>query len=132
MKKNNIVLDFSGNKSMDTMLAGQPLAIMPAELAKKLLKIYANTFIRADAADIINDHITDLHIAAAEKDLNTAMKISFEWLQERDLIKHILCDDWDAYKVDREDILRMKTDMLEDDDNSEFVSTAKVMPKLRR
>ena len=130
--KKNITLDFSGNKSMDAMLAGQPLAIMPAELAKKLLKIYANTLMKADATDIINDHITDLHMAAVEKDLNTAMRISLDWMQERYLIEHVMSDNWDIYAVEQETIHVDKYEdrqPMKDVDISELVKAVDVRPK---
>ena len=49
----NVVLDFTSNKSINGMLAGQPVAIMPAELAKKLLADYATKLSKTTLSSII-------------------------------------------------------------------------------
>lgn len=96
----NITLDFTGNKSMDALLAGQPVAIMPAELAKKLLKMYADRLVSAKANAIIDNHIANLHEASENGDLNGAIEMSISWIQERDLINNVSAGNWDVYSTE--------------------------------
>jgi hypothetical protein len=95
----NIILDFSTNKTMENMLSGQPMAILPAELAKKLLLDYSLTWNKTSPESIINNHINDLCKARTEGNIDMAIRMSIAWIQERELIGNILSSNWDAYAV---------------------------------
>lgn len=95
----NVVLDFGLNQSLDALLAGQPMALMPAELAKKLLKNYADNLRSASAERIIGNHITTLREKASSDDLEGAINASISWVQERDLINNVTLGNWDVYEV---------------------------------
>lgn len=97
MKNQNVVLDFTINKSIENQTGGQPLAIMPSELAKKLLKMYADKLVKASAYNIIaefRDKLIDC------KTVNESVVCALEYVQERDLIGNCAAENWDAYKVE--------------------------------
>jgi hypothetical protein len=101
----NITLDFTANKAVENLTAGQPLAIMPAELAKKLLMLYATELRKSTAYNIVSAHISNLRrIMDASNDvLSEAIVCSINWIQERDLIDNVVAENWDAYTVVRTD-----------------------------
>lgn len=103
----NIILDFTANKAIESLTAGQPLAIMPAELTKRLLKHYASSLVHASDTDIIMRHIDTLR---ACKDVDEAVETSITFIQERDLIKNVIAEQWDIYAVNTE--LIMSTSIL--------------------
>lgn len=92
----NIVLDFTVNKAIESLTAGQPLAVMPAELAKRLLRSYANTLQSRSVNSIIHDHINDLSNC---ENMSQAVEVSLEFIQERELIQNVQYGNWDAYEV---------------------------------
>lgn len=81
------------------MVVDQPVAVMPAELAKKLLQMYAERLRYASETEIIRDHIKTLEKFATANDLEGAMSASLSWLTERELINNIAQGNWDAYKA---------------------------------
>lgn len=93
---NNIVLDFTQNKSMESLLAGQPVAIMPAELAKKLLRMYAEKLQRVKFEGLKLEHCEDLSRSLNMDEL-IAKQVSF--VVEQELIQNITHEQWDAYAV---------------------------------
>ena len=93
----NVVLDFTTNKSIDGLLAGQPVAILPAELAKKLLVDYANKLAKTSLHNIIEEHVDSLR---SSKDHQDMMEKSISFIQERELIQNCAAKNWDAYAVD--------------------------------
>ena len=93
----NVVLDFTTNKSMDGLLAGQPVAILPAELAKKLLADYANKLTTTSLDNIIEEHVKNLR---SSKDHQDMMEKSISFIQERELIQNCSAKNWSAYEVD--------------------------------
>jgi hypothetical protein len=93
----NVVLDFTTNKSMDGLLAGQPVAILPAELAKKLLADYANKLTTTSLNNIIEEHVDNLR---SSKDHQDMMEKSISFIQERELIQNCSAKNWSAYEVD--------------------------------
>ena len=102
----NITLDFTANKAIESLTAGQPLALLPAELAKKLLKLYATQLNKTSAREIITNHISNLRDIVNEDNvedkLSKAIVASIEWIQERDLITNVLANNLDAYAVPTE------------------------------
>ena len=100
----NIVLDFTVNQSIANLTAGQPLAIMPAELSKKLLTVYAENLISVKPSVVIEEHILLLKEAAATDNLDWAVNLSIGWLQERDLIQNIRDQKWDLYDITKQQV----------------------------
>lgn len=87
---------------MGDMLADQPLAIMPAALATKLLLSYINGLTKSNSWKIITAHIRKLEETRDNKDgadLAAARRLSLGWLQERELIDNIIAGNWDKYEV---------------------------------
>ena len=102
IKEQNIVLDFTNSKTIEKQLGEQPLAIMPAHIAEKLLTLAAEQMIKASSKEIIEDHIVSLeNIVRSGKGLNEAVRESIEWIQERELIHNIASGAFDSYRVVR-------------------------------
>jgi len=97
----NIVLDFTNNKSINGLLAGQPVAVLPAELAKKLLVDYANKLATTSLYNIIEEHVDNLR---GSKDHQDMMEKSISFIQERELIQNCSAKNWSAYEVPQEDL----------------------------
>lgn len=97
--KKNITLDFSSSQQMENLTSNQPLAIMPAELAKKLLRMYADSLFATDTRTIITDHIDILTARAKDNDLPGAINASLSWIVERELISNVVNGNWSAYEV---------------------------------
>lgn len=95
MKNNKITLDFTQATSQ------QEVAVMPAKLAQKLLKDYAKNLSYATARDIIQLHMKDLEHCKNMNDLKSAVEISANFVQERQLITNISEGNWDVYKVEQ-------------------------------
>lgn len=102
-KSPNIVFDFTVNKTMENLIANQPVALMPAALAQKLLTTYAERLVKASPQDIIAEHIDSLLPVQKEGNLAVALDISLNWLQERDLIQNIAAKKFDLYTVKPEE-----------------------------
>ena len=100
--KNNIVLDFTANRAMEGVTADQPLAIMPAELAKKLLKEYAKRLVNASAYDIIDAFKSDIH--PGDDSIPDVMNKAAGFIQERQLIENCAKENWDAFACNQESI----------------------------
>lgn len=107
----NITLDFTAEKAVDGAIAGQPLAIMPAELAKKLLKAYAKKLVSASPRDIISPIIDELKRIVNIDDGNTnrvneAVIACAQFIQERTLIDNCAKENWDAFAVENLDAMK--------------------------
>lgn len=87
-----ITLDFT--KTATTV--DQEVAVMPANLAKRMLEFFANQLVDVPAYDIIDRHIQDLHQCTT---VNEAVELSISWIQERELIRNIQDKNWKAYEV---------------------------------
>lgn len=98
----NIRFNFATKKTIDVATDNQELALMPAELAQKLLRIYTRNLQTARASDIINNLIGDLRTCAEKQDIGLAVNTAFSWIAERELINNIKEENWDAYKVQGE------------------------------
>lgn len=104
MTSTNVVLDFTQNKSQNN----QPLAVMSASMAKKLLQLYAKQLERASASEIIGEFVTDLQSTRNNDELtpvtkiNTAVDQAQDFVNERNLITAVLAGNWDLYKVEQE------------------------------
>jgi hypothetical protein len=101
--KQNITLDFTVNQTLQPLLEDMPLAIMPAELAKKLLRMYEKQLIRTRPQEIISSHIENLKRADS---VSKAEEISLNWILERELIKNVTAENWDAYAVNQPEVVR--------------------------
>lgn len=98
MKNNKIVADYS-------LVEGQEIALMPANLAKKLLKMFADKLVNASASEIISQHMDDLRSVmrgASDYKLEDAIALSQEFVNERTLVANIQAENWDAYLVKEE------------------------------
>jgi hypothetical protein len=93
----NITLDFTANKAMESVTANQPLAIMPAELAKKLLKDYAKRLVNTSAEDIIDAFKADINPTLDS--IPDVMNKAASFIQERMLIENCAQENWDAFAV---------------------------------
>jgi hypothetical protein len=89
----NIVYDFNQN-TQDTVNQ-QDLAVMPARLAVRLLKILALT--QVSFYDLKRFIVEKMDDCKSEEELvNTCL----DFINERDLVKNALAENWDAYKVE--------------------------------
>lgn len=95
----NITLDFTQNQSVKNLTEKQPLAVMSANLAKTLLKMYAEKLSTRSTNDIISDH---MHELSSAKNLDHAIQLSIDFVAKRELIQNILNEKWDAYEVKSE------------------------------
>jgi hypothetical protein len=102
----NITLDFTAEKAVDGAIAGQPLAIMPAELAKKLLKDYAKKLVSASSSDIIKPLMEEIEIAYRHGTVNDAVLACAQFIQERTLIDNCAKENWDAFAVENLDAMK--------------------------
>ena len=100
----NITLDFTVNKAMESVTNNQPLAIMPAELAKKLLKEYAKRLVDATAYSIIRDFKDN--IDPQNDSIPDVMNKCASFIQERMLIENCAQENWDAFAVEDPDAMR--------------------------
>ena len=96
----NIVLDFTATQAVAGIANDQPLAIMPAELAKKLLKTYAKNLIGASSYEIIQGFKDS--IASDSDSIDDVMNKCVEFVQERTLIEHCAKEQWDYFNTERE------------------------------
>jgi len=108
----NITLDFTAEKAVDGAIAGQPLAIMPAELAKKLLKDYAKRLVSASSSEIIEPLMHAIEIAYRHGTVNDAVLTCAHFIQERTLIDNCATENWDAFAVTSEPTVLGKVDLL--------------------
>ena len=93
--KQNIIFDFTqGVEEME-------VAVMPAHLAYKLLKKYAESLSKASVDEIVGEFLDDLR--AAKKDgLSVVIDVAREWVDERTLIHNISTNNWNVYAVQQE------------------------------
>lgn len=94
-----ILFNFANGGSLDSLSTNQPMAVMSAELAKRLLKRYADSLVDATPEGIIRDHIDVLTSYANDNDLNGAIGASLGWMKERDLIDNVSKGNWNVYAV---------------------------------
>lgn len=92
----NIVLDFTQNKSIEEFTGQQDLAIMPANLAKKALKALADRLSNASLSTIVGQHVDNLNSC---NNMTEVIKTSIEFVQERDLIQNLVAENWNAYSI---------------------------------
>lgn len=99
MNKNlNVTLDFTIIQQ-DTQ---QPVAVMPAELAKKLLKMYAKGLYKAAPRDIILPIIDELQGIINDKEghsVERAVQACMQFVAERQLIDDCSKENWNAYST---------------------------------
>lgn len=107
--KQNITLDFTTSNAVTSQLDQQELAIMPAILAKKLLKDYAQGLISCSPRDIILPLIDDLQsiingsYEAGSNKVNQAITLCADFIQERGLITACSNEEWDKFAVKSEE-----------------------------
>jgi predicted transcriptional regulator len=102
MKNANVVLDFTLNKSMEDFTAGQPVAVMPAELAKRALKALSANLSQLSETGIIRHFRDSLSECTT---VQQSVECAINYIQERELIANIVAGNWDAYKqVEREEV----------------------------
>jgi hypothetical protein len=94
----NIVLDFTQEKQLNNFIAGQPLAILPAELTKKLLEDYSKRLRDASLEDIVEAHVAELREANS---INDVLQKSISFIQERDLINNCSNHNFKPYEVNQ-------------------------------
>jgi len=100
-KELNVTLDFTIIQQDNT----QPVALMPAELAKKLLKMYAKGLVNASPRDIILpiiDELQDIINSNEPKDNNKvqdAVNACMQFVAERQLIADCAHENWNAYST---------------------------------
>ena len=97
----NVTLDFTVNKAMDFVVENQDLAIMPANLAKKLLKEYARILSKDSTFNIV-DPLVNALIKVSQSDTQTsadAVQLCIEFIQERCLIEACANEQWEKFTV---------------------------------
>lgn len=101
----NIKFDFSVQG-----VVGQELAVMPATLAIRLLRMMSDNIVKATSGEIVGEHIDRLRSEclsnkemSGEERIHTAILISLEFIQERELIKNISTNNWNAYSTLKEE-----------------------------
>lgn len=92
----NIAYDFSDKNVTAQLSEGQPLAIMPAYLAKKLLQLYEKSLVNASSDDIISQHIHELRKCTT---VDQSVELSLVYIQERQLIADVAAGNWSIYEV---------------------------------
>jgi hypothetical protein len=86
-----VTLDFN------TAIQSNEIAIMPASLAKKLLKMMAGNLQYASSRDINSAFIDE--VRSNIDSVPNVVEIARSFVLERELVSHILKEDWDFYKV---------------------------------
>lgn len=94
----NIVLDFTKNQAIESLVVNQPVAVLPAELAKKLLKDYARRLTRVRLDEIKEELIASIN---AGENMDNLMQTSIQFVQEHELIQNVVAENWDAYSVEK-------------------------------
>lgn len=89
----NVTLDFTTAPAIN---AEQELAIMPAVLAKRLLRLLALDLKNSSLADIIEQHVKELRECEA---MNEVLSVSDNFIHERALIQNVVMENWEAYTV---------------------------------
>jgi len=109
----NITLDFTATTAVAAITEEQELALMPASLAKRLLKQYADNLVSASQRDIVERIADNLNAIAsgADKDdmIEFAMVACAEFIQERTLIRECARENWHYFNTERE-TLRMESE----------------------
>ena len=90
----NVTFDFSA------AVNNQELAVMPANLAQKLLKEWADRLSSSTHEEILNEHIGDLQKTHS---MAKVIELSRDFANERELIMNISQRNWDAYAVPTEE-----------------------------
>lgn len=98
----NVTLDFTVNKAMDFVVENQDLAVMPASLAKKLLRDYAQGLTLASNYTILEPLSMQISKITREGTVADAIKACVEFVQERSLIEACANEDWDKFVVSKE------------------------------
>lgn len=95
----NVTLDFTVNKAMDFAVENQELAVMPANLAKKLLRDYAQNITLASNFSIISPLALALSSSANNGTVKDAVQLCVEFIQERSLIEACANEDWEKFTI---------------------------------
>lgn len=89
----DIVLDFT---TAQQPVNNQDLAIMPASLAKRLLRLMAIHLSTATLSSTVEEHVDVLRVCSTMEEVLT---VSGNFIQERVLIENVKTENWDAYTV---------------------------------
>ena len=95
MQNQNIVRDYTKNN----LVYNQELAVMPAMLAEKLLKLYAENLTKAPVQAIIGEHMDRLRKC---KTIAESIAVSIDYTNERVLINNINAGNWGVYDIEPE------------------------------
>ena len=93
----NITLDFTAKNAMEGIISTQELAIMPASLAKKLLKDYAKKLVTSSSYSIISSFKNS--IDSSNDSIETVMGKCADFIQERTLIENCSKQNWEVFSV---------------------------------
>lgn len=88
-----VVLDFT---TAQQPVNNQDLAIMPADLAKRLLRLMAKHLNTTAISFIVEEHVDVLRACSTMEEVLT---VSGNFIQERVLIENVISENWDAYEV---------------------------------
>lgn len=101
----NIKFDFSAQG-----VENQELAVMPANLAIKLLRMMSEKLVKASSEEVVGQFIDNIRAnclsgkeMSGEERIHTATLLSLEFIQERELIKNISANNWNAYSTLKEE-----------------------------
>ena len=98
MQNQNIVRDYTKNNLVDN----QELAVMPAMLAEKLLKLYTSSLNSASVKSIIGVHIDKLRECTT---IAESIAVSIDYTNERVLIENIHAGNWGVYDIEPENTM---------------------------
>jgi hypothetical protein len=97
MEKQNITLDFTAKNAVEGIISTQELAIMPASLAKKLLKDYAKKLVTSSSYNIISSF--KCSIDSNTDSIESVMGKCADFIQERTLIENCSKENWEVFSV---------------------------------
>jgi len=97
--KQNITLDFTMNNAVNIAMKDQELAIMPASLAKKLLKDYSTKLVSSSNYNIIKPLIRALDTVISNGTVQQAVEECINFIQERTLIDACAKEDWNVFST---------------------------------
>jgi len=97
MINQNITLDFTAKNAVEGIISTQELAIMPASLAKKLLKDYAKKLVSSSSYSIISSFKTS--IDSNSDSIETVINKCADFIQERTLIENCSKENWEVFSV---------------------------------
>lgn len=96
--KQNITLNFTGAQTLGKVAEEQPLAVMPADLAKQLLIHYADNLYTVSPSVIINEFRNSIY---DDETVNDVINKCLAFIQQRTLIREVAQQNWEYFSVEK-------------------------------